>query len=77
MKKLRRAAHRQVIDLQGWLAHAYRQALTLFAANAHAVIQLQVVTHHGNLLHGLNARANQGCALHRFGHFALLNQIRL
>jgi hypothetical protein len=53
------AADGKVIDFQRRLADAHRHALALFTADADAVIQLQIVTHHRNLLHGFNPGANQ------------------
>lgn len=76
VRKSRRAAHRQVVHLQRWLAHANRQALALFTADAHAVIQLhRSLPDQRSAACGFNTGANQRRTFNA-GHGSSLDQIR-
>lgn len=45
-----RAADRQAVDAQRWLAHAHGHALAFLAAGAYARVQAHVVAYHADVL---------------------------
>src|SRR3546814_2957246 len=64
-------------DLHGGLADADRHALALLAAGADAVVELHVVADHLHLGHHIGAVADEGGALHRRAHLAVLDEVGL
>src|SRR5690606_5165626 len=54
-----------------------RHALAGLAAHAYAVVELQIVAHHGHAVHGVRAVADQHGALDRLGHLAVLHHVGL
>src|SRR3546814_3851085 len=54
-----------------------RHALALLAAGADAVVELHVVADHLHLGHHIGAVADEGGALHRRAHLAVLDEVGL
>src|SRR5580693_7620644 len=72
-----RAADRQRIDAQRRLTDADGDALTVLAAGADAIVQLQVVADHGNARQYVRAVADESRALEWRAQAAVLDRVRL
>src|ERR1700677_3044616 len=72
-----RAAHGHAINLDGGNPDAYRNALPLFAADAHAFVQLQVVPHHAHMFQSFRAVAGEHGAADRTRDVAIFDEIAL
>src|SRR5438034_9750340 len=70
---LRRAAHRQAVDLERRLADTHGNALPILAADAHAAVELEVGAHHRHPRQRIRAVADQRRALDRIGKLAVLD----
>ena len=45
---LRRAAYRETINFDSWNSYSDRNCLTVLAAGAYALVEFQVIAHHGD-----------------------------
>src|SRR5579859_656818 len=72
-----RAADGQPIHAQRRLADADRDTLAVLTAGADAVVELQVVADHGDLMQRVRAAADQGGTLDRGADPAVLDQVGL
>ena len=73
---LGRAAHRQAINPQRWLAHADWHALAFFAAGTNAAVECHVVANHADFFQALWTTADDGGAFDRVQNFTVFNPIR-
>src|SRR6185437_1276889 len=74
---LPRAPDREAFHLQGRLADAHRDALPVLAARPDAVVQLQVIAHHGHPGQHVGAVADERGALQRGADTAVFDGVRL
>src|SRR5262245_37026833 len=72
-----RAAHRDLVDAQRRLADAHRDALTVLAAGADAVVEGEVVADHADAVQVGRAVADQHRALHRRADLAVIDAVGL
>src|SRR6267154_4882514 len=73
----RGTAHGHTVELQRGNANADRHRLSIFAAGAHAFIQLKIVAYHGNFRQSVRAIPNQRAVLERRGYVSVLNHVGL
>src|SRR3984885_8112400 len=71
------AAHGECVDTQRRLADPHGNALTILAAGADAVVELQVVADHRDARQHVRAVADERGALERGGDPTVLDGVRL
>src|SRR4029453_17183851 len=72
-----RPADRHAVDADGRQSHADRDGLAVFAAGAHALVELEVVADAAHAGERFRSVADQGRALDRAGDAAVLDQVGL
>src|SRR5207248_4831528 len=69
------SAHGHAVHLDGGDAHAHRHALSFFAAGADALIELQVVAHHGDFGQRVGPVADKRGVAQRRGDLSVFDQV--
>src|ERR1700750_916387 len=71
------AADGHLVELDGGHAYAYGDGLAGLAAGSYAFVESQIVSDHGDVLEGVGAVADEGCAFYRAGDLAVFDQVGL
>src|SRR5581483_10746222 len=67
----------EAIDLEGGNADADGDGLAILAAGTDALVELEIVAHHGDARENVGPIADEGGVLERRGDFAVFDEIRL
>src|SRR5512139_3506284 len=71
------SAHGQAVDADRGQSHTDGDGLSVLAAGANALVELQVIANHADALQDVRPVSDQRGALHRATDLAVFNQIRL